>query len=377
MSQWAGTAFSIVYFWILEFVAFFILRDEGTAFPLGILLVACLVLGISDFLLKLIYDRDRSVMDAFLKTRPVPQSRWNLFLILSQCWKSGNLLLPLLFLPACFLFSRFPVGLLLFAVLYFLSVANGLLVSFIKHRGDYQSEKEVSTATHTYHSASGNAIFNLQVKSLIRSKRLRNTTLVIALVFLFQYVSQVKTDNKAYIFLFFFIYFFSGINSQNGLAVEASFFNGIWTRPIPLARILSDKCRMSAIMAALASLICFPLCLWLGTPIYLLLAFALFSSGFCTTATLVNAYDCRPFDLFGKTFYNNQGTYVKGSRVLLSFLYMGLAGLLPVFLPVWVASLVLGGLGLLGFAFQRPWFAWVERRFMANKHRYLERYMSI
>ena len=46
------------------------------------------------------------------------------------------------------------------------------------------------------------------------------------------------------------------------------------------------------------------------------------------------------------------------------------------FLSDLTASLILGGLGLIGFAFHRPFFDWVERKFLRNKHKYLEKYLA-
>jgi hypothetical protein len=49
-------------------------------------------------------------MDAFIKTRPIPQGSWDRFLTISQLWKPSNLALPFIMAPACFLFLPFAWG---------------------------------------------------------------------------------------------------------------------------------------------------------------------------------------------------------------------------------------------------------------------------
>ncbi|MBR6882866.1 MAG: hypothetical protein IKN06_07875, partial [Bacteroidales bacterium] len=66
-----GKIIIIVYFWILELLFFFMLRDEGgVGFPP--LLVAFIFLGaiVPDALIKIIFEHDQTVMDPFIRTRP-------------------------------------------------------------------------------------------------------------------------------------------------------------------------------------------------------------------------------------------------------------------------------------------------------------------
>ena len=93
---------------------------------------------------------------------------------------------------------------------------------------------------------------------------------------------------------------------------------------------------------------------------------------------MIDAYKATPFDLFGKTFFNYQGAggmYRVGS--ILGSLFLIILGVcLPLLLPGWPSVLILSGLGLLGFIFHRPYFAWVERKFLRDKYRYLDIYQS-
>ena len=124
-----GKIVIVAYFWLLELLLFFILRDEGVT-DMPPLLVSLILLSfiIPDFLFKLIFEHDQTVMDAFVKTRPISQSSWDRFLMLSQFWKSSNLTLPLSLVLACFLFLPFGWGLAVMLALYLFSVFGGFLV---------------------------------------------------------------------------------------------------------------------------------------------------------------------------------------------------------------------------------------------------------
>ena len=372
-----GSIVGIVYFWVLEVVFFFMLKDELPAIPPAVVAGVCGGLLVLDFIFKLIFERDQSVMDAFLKSRPVPQGRWDLFLALSQFWSPANLVMPVSVLPACLLFLSFPFGLAVAAGLYLFSALGGMLVVVLKHRGRYQTEKEVSTRGKTYRSGAANAVFNLQVKSLLRSKRLKTSSLFLSIFFYLEFIMQrvAESDYLGHFYLFGFI-FCAVMPASNGFAVEAGFFNGIMSRPLAVRRILEDKFRLSFFMAVAASLLCVPPCIWLGVPFYLPFCQAMFVAGFGSPLILIDAYKCVPFDLFGKTFYNRQGVNFKVSSFVAAVLLIGGGPQLSRFLPTWAACLIYVGLGLLGVAFHRPYFAWVERKFLNNKYKYLDKYMS-
>jgi len=371
-----GPAILILYFWIIELIVFIEVREKLP--PLAGVLIF-MAFFIPDFILKIIMERDHSVMDAFLKTRPVSQSLWERFLTVSQFWYPANLALPVAIAPACFMFLAFPLNIVMFIVVYLGSVFGGFLVMLLKHRGTYQSEKSASTkAARTFKSTTGHAIFGLQSKSVLRSKRLRGAIIYLTVWMFIMFLSYAVQDRLAELWLFYFICLGSSVLAQYGLGVEAGYFSAIWTRPVSISRVLKDKFMLAAALSGGAALISIPVCIWTGIPVYLPLAYALFSTGIGCPIALVDAYNCTPLDLFGKTFFNYQGSKgtFKVSTVLGMTVVLGLAILLPLLLSDLLAAIILGGLGLIGFAFHRPFFDWVERRFLANKHKYMEKYLS-
>ena len=377
-----GLVVIIVYFWLLELLLFFMLRKEGIA-DMPPLRVALIFLGfiVPDFLFKLIFEHDQTVMDAFVKTRPIPQGSWDRFLTISQLWRSSNLALPLIMAPACFLFLPFGWGLAVLLVIYLFSVFGGFIVMLLKHRGNYPLEKRVSAkAGRSFRQGSGHHVFGIQSRSFKRSKRLKTSVLVLTGVFFFQFISQGVGDIGRFdtIFLSFMILYAAIGLSQWGLSIEANFFCGIWTKPLPVHRLLEDKFLFSALLGGVTALIALPFCYWFEIPLYAPLAYALFNAGVGILFILVDAYKCMPFDLFGKTFFNHQGSSstFKASAFLALLVTMVLPVVLPLILPEWIAMLILALLGLVGCIFHRPYFRWVDRQFLKNRYHYMEKYLS-
>ena len=379
-----GKIILLAYFWFLEVLLFVMLRKEGVVdFPPLLVAGICLSFIIPDALFKLIFLHDETVMDAFIKTRPIQQGTWDRFLTISQFWKSSNLSMPLIMAPACLLFLPFGKGLLLLLALYLLSVFGGFIVMLLKHRGNYQQENLVSPKkARTFRQGSGNHVFGLQSRSFKRSRRLKTAMFVLWGVFLFNFITQGAFDGPnrtVELYLVFLLLYPPIMLPQYGLGVEANFFSGIWTKPFSLSRLLTEKFLFSALIGVIATLVILPFCLWFHIALYVPLANTLFAVGVGELFVLMDAYNCVPFDIFGKTFFNYQGASStwKGTIILGTILLMVIPLVLPLILPKWAAYLIIGGLGLAGILLHRPYFRWVERKFLKNRYKYMEKYLSI
>lgn len=252
---------------------------------------------VPDFILKLIIVHDASVMNAFLKTRPLPQEKWEHFLSISQFWKIENLEMPLIILPLCFLFMPFLTGLCVFIAMYLISVFGGFLVMLLKHRGNYQPENAVKAGHQkTFSSAGGKHVFGLQLRSFLRSKRL-------------------KTQ----------------------------------------------------------------MCIWSNVPFLTVLLYFMFIAGFANMIILVDPYKCVPLDLFGKSFFNTQGSSgtFKGSAFITILVIFGFGGVSALLLPPWACQVILSSLGIVGFCLHNSFFKWVEGNFMKNRYRCMEKYRTV
>ena len=248
-----GDILAVSYFWLLETLIFFLAKSDGMEFPP--MLTSAVILGflVPDIICKLIFENDITVMDSFLKTRPVPQELWDRFLAMSQLWKPSNLIIPLMLLPACFLFLPVLYGLIVFAALYLVSVFNGFVVMRIKHRGPYLSEKEVkSHNAGSVKSAKGNYISGLPLRSVMRLKKLRRIMILLTLMIYFQMLAQSMSNVKFGLsFAILYIFCLSSSILQYGFSVEANFFNALWTKPLAIEKLLEDK-KISVVTPTLA-----------------------------------------------------------------------------------------------------------------------------
>ena len=380
-----GWIIIIAYFWFLELLFFFLLRvGEGTGFPP--LLLAFMFLGaiVPDAIIKLIFEHDQTVMDPFIRTRPISQSSWDRFQSVSQFWKPSNLAMPLILAPACFLFMPFGWGLATLVVLYLFSVFGGFLVMLFKHRGNYPLEKRVSAkAGRSFRPGGGHHVFGIQSRSFLRSKRLKTSVFVLTPIIFLQFITYGLDGSvlgrSGNMFLLFAILYPTLALSQWGMSIESNFFGGIWTKPLAISRLLKEKFLFSALLGGVAAMLAIPFCLWLHVPVYTPVSYALFSAGVGVLFALMDAYNCKPFDLFGKTFFNYQGSAsaYKASVFIALAVTMVFPIVLMFLIPEWISCLILSLLGIAGIAFHRPYFRWVERKFLNNRYKYMEKYLSI
>lgn len=369
----------VAYFWFIEI--FSILKtgaaEKMSPSTAGTVLLVVLLL---DFFLKLIQQHDNTVMDAFLKTRPIPQKLWNRFLRLSHCWEPLNLMFPLGLLPIWFFTLPFGRALLMFVASYLFSVAGGIVVMRLKRNGPYAPEKAKVHKTHdsalTGRVRMGSV--GLQVKALLRSKRLMVSGLLLSASFYLYFLARVADGRSSRdAMLLVFLCVFSSLATQYGFSMEARFFNGLWTKPFPVRRLLEDKYAFSGFLTVLGGLLALPVFLFYHIPLWVLWSRMIFVAGLAPLAFLVKPFVCVPYDPFNPAHFNSagrtQGTF--NVAALLSFILMALAiALIHAFLPSDTQEYLLTGLGVAGFLARKPFFAWVERCFLRERHLYMDKY---
>ena len=382
MKSFLGLGLLVLYFWVIIFAVFFYFGDELLAeVPQEIWVIAPLSMVIPDFMFKLTFVSYCSVMDAFLKSRPIPLAKWKKFLALSHFWDPANLLVPIMLAPLFFLTLPWVSALPLLLILYALSVLNGYLAMRIKRRGSYQSEKKVSVSFLGGASLSSrHARFGLQYKSFLRSKRMWISVVLCFAFFLFEYIISYTVSGKLRtsdtIMLFMAVYYPICEPLQFGLGIEANSFSALWTRPGHLSEILNDKYRFGMMMGGIIATIMLILHFTMHTPILEPLSYVFFVVGLGSMIHLVQAYRCVPFDLFGTAFFNHQGT--SSSFSLISVVGIVIVMTVAIYadqsIPAPYSHAVLTGLGLLGFAIHRPVFRMSEKAFLKKRYKYMENY---
>lgn len=382
MKSFLGLGLLVLYVWVIIFAVFFYFGDELLAeVPQEIWVIAPLSMVIPDFMFKLTFVSYCSVMDAFLKSRPIPLAKWKKFLALSHFWDPANLLVPIMLAPLFFLTLPWVSALLLLLILYALSVLNGYLAMRIKRRGSYQSEKKVSVSFLGGASLSSrHARFGLQYKSFLRSKRMWISVVFCFAFFVFEYITSYTVSGKlrtsGTFMLFMAVYYPICEPLQFGLGIEANSFSALWTRPGHLSEILNDKYRFGMMMGGIIATIMLILHFTMHTPILEPLSYVFFVVGLGSMIHLVQAYRCVPFDLFGTAFFNHQGTSSSFSLISVVgiVIVMTVAIYVDQSIPAPYSHAVLTGLGLLGFAIHRPVFRMSEKAFLKKRYKYMENY---
>ena len=264
-------------------------------------------------------------------------------------------------------------------------MALGILMMRLKRRGPYLSEKAVvrkngrAAVRLTSRLATGS--LGIQVKGLLRSKRLLAASLPMAFYFLLTFLRAAgKEDGPvvgAEVFMLFFIFTFAQASVQFGLSIEAKFFNGLWTKPFPLRRLLEDKYNFAAILAGIAGVIGALVGLPFHFPVSSLLARVVFVAGFASLPILIDPYACVPFDPFNKTQFNTssrmQGTF-RISTLLATLGTFVSAGLLHLLHSQDLRNGIFFALGILGYLLHKRYFAWVEKKFLADRYKYMDIY---
>lgn len=376
-----GRAVITVYVWLISIMLLEVtgIKQEVPSYLWAIVFLSC---TLPDFIFKLIFEPASSVMDAFIKTRPISRDRWKHFMTVSQFWNPANLELPITMAPLCFwclpLASAFP----LVVVLYLLSVFGGYLVMLIKRRGPYQSEKAMTASRYSVAGSltSRYARVAMQYRSLLRSKRLKTMVLLPTALFLSQYILTIMDGGKVRastnFSLFISILYPACALQQLGLGIEARSFSAIWTRPGSLSKILCDKYWQGMAFCGIYMLFILLVSLWFHTSVLIPFSFALFSGGLGSLIFLADAYRCTPFDLFGKSFFNYQGSAgtFKPTVFLGVFAMIAFGFLIPRYIPAPYSYAVFSALGLLGIAVHRPLLRLVEKKFLNNRYKYMDKY---
>lgn len=383
--------------WMVEAAVCFGILESDTV-SLVVRLLAPLLVAIipmlfflPDVIYRFFMTHEETAMDAFLRTRPVKEETWERFLWFSQLLHPENLMLPAMVLPIALILLPLGWGLCLLLCMYLVSVFDAIVVMEARRGSPYlEGGKRQARAGEGWLElllsrlnirVMHDAVFGLQSRSLMRSRRLQIAIIVLFLWFAFYGYMQGFTGDAGDIMALDFFFFFSlalpsMTLAQYGLGIEANFFSGLWTRPVALRRILDDKFRFYTFISLLDSLIYLPACFMGILHWYVLIGAVLLTVGFCNVFMLWPCFRCEPFDLMGKAFFNQQGSRSSFNVKVFAIIFGSmLLHMVPVMLlpPVWylVVQLVICLLSL----YCRPrFFNHLVHDFERNRYKYMERY---
>lgn len=399
-----GSLFGKVYLlgclWMVEGGACFaILSDDTVSLvfrrlsPLFVAVIPMVFL-LPDIIYRFFMTHEETAMDAFLRTRPVKEDVWDQFLWLSQFLHPENLILPALIIPIALIAMPIGWGLALLLSLYLVSVFDAIVVMEMRRGSPYAENKKqqvkagegwLERLLNRFGLTAGqSAIFGLQLRSLLRSRRIQLPIIFFVIYFAWFSYSQGFTpvergDNIVFnYFLFFALLLPSNMLSQYGFGIEANYFNGLWSRPLPLRRILDDKFRIYNVLTLLSSLVYLPACFMGMLSWFVLIGQVLFTIGVGNIYTLWPCFHCEPFDLMGKAFFNQQGSRSSFNAKTFGIIFalIGLNVPFAIFLePMWFCLYCLV-LSIIGLSLRRKFFDYLIRDFERKKYKYMERYQK-
>lgn len=386
---------------------------------------------VPDFLHKLLMKHDETVMDHYLKSKPIPERAWNRFLLVGNLVNYWNWAFPLLMLPFCLVFMKWTDALLSFLLLQAVSMVGGvaitafrrakgwtnkwpvpvamviwLIVAFVysltvfflpwgvhivgffllcagavavfyDYLCDLHRYDEEKAKTNRLFLSGSSSLFSMEYVSVLRSKRLRIAVIILPLVFVLNCYNMRELGPMAYMMLMFAVFSPSMMLGQWVFGVEGNYFDGLWTKPVDLRTILVNKYWFYALLNVFSTLLVLPL-IWLGdvSP-WLVPVTWLFTAGLANLSLLPTALISSRIELFQSAFFNYQGASLAinmyGFVVLIPLAIYVLCVWL---LPLVTALIVLSAAGIVGIALHQVVIGWIARKYEQNRYKNFERYRS-
>lgn len=392
------------------------------------------IMLIPDFLVKILWKKDSIIMNDFLKTRPVENGYWNIFIFLVNLidfwnWLSLFFLIPLSFITmsvqrafiASFLFfvasltngfavsilhgtqgwkNKIPVlfteGLgLLFAAFYSLNVFhlswNIHIMGFILLFALIFFLLYIYNSTICHYTAyswnmrktynSGGFLFSmLSVAGILRSKKLI-PNMLFPLFFIPQLLSSESEYVSAYMVYFNISCFLSAASLLMGnmmLGIESNFMDGLWTRPCELKKILRNIYCFYAILCIIYAVILLMLLFGIQKiSLYFIFVELIFVIGVVNLTIFINIFSSNRLDLFKFSFFNNQGCSMSLTLSnLITVIPLITELILLFFMPFTISCIVIGCSGFLGIFFHRFILNWFAKKYIRNRYKHFERYRN-
>ena len=103
-----GEVYFFALFMIISCIVTFVIYEETGAVDGMEKVIPFIAAGIiiPDFINKLLMKHDETVMDHYLKSKPIPERSWNRFLLVTNLFSFWNWAIPILLLPFCVLFLK-------------------------------------------------------------------------------------------------------------------------------------------------------------------------------------------------------------------------------------------------------------------------------
>lgn len=394
----------------------------------GLIIAAFLL--VPDIIMKMSMKGDAVFMDDYLKSRPVPERIWGVFLLFSNVTNFLNYLLPIIMLPFLFFLFGWKLAVADFALMLFLSYADSLFVTCFRRTSDnflrfsliagwfimlaamslillfsvllpvwmqyigmfvlafavlsglvvfLANEENYDESRHkaVRHRSLGKVtLFTMQLYGLIRAKRLRVMVMLMFLIFIFDAYIDVwisPEDASLVLYTVLAVIMPSLVLSQWTFGVEANFFSGLITKPVTVEEMLDNCYYFYILLSFVGALFMIPV-LFFTSKFTLLMLIASFSIAlFINLFNMPTCLFSTRLELFSNSFFNMQGANMKIN-------FYSLALLLPaaIFVGIYLLcgpviwSIVSIVTGVISIAVHRKVIKLVAMRFVARRYSRLE-----
>lgn len=397
-----------------------------------------LVLGmlVPDIVLKMTMKTSTTLMDDYLKSRPVSRQAWSRFLLVINVAGLINYVMPVVMLPFTILvlstgealwcilamlllsyadsifvicyrrtsdrFLKFSVAagwmvmfmaaslFVLFSIplpvwmhyaglmVFVLAVLTGIMAFLEKEKEKYDEGRRKATRQRSFGKIT---LFSMQLYGLIRTRRLRSMVLIVSLLLIgdayFMAWMSTPDDSSVTIYSIIAVVLPSVVLSQWTFGVEANFFQGLVTKPVSVRQLLINCYYFDLLLSLVSALLMTPLAFMAPQFTPMMLVGSMFLSVFINLYNMPTCLFSTRLELFSNSFFNMQGANMKINLYSLSMLIP-----LVLFTCVWllwgsmVWSVVCMAVGVISLCLSRRVISNIASRFEARKYARLESFMS-
>lgn len=439
----AFVASYIVLLYVVVGVSFYVnLKEHGSELPSdappAVFASAFVVMSLlPDILLKMTMKRDITVMDDYVKTRPIPEKMWNRFLLVTNLVSYWNYVLPLLTMSVLFLLFDIPHAIGTFLLMLLFSYVNGMyvtcwrkatgwmlkwpllvgwmgmfllligsilffsflmpelllagmgvfavailagLTAYLCHLKIYNETKR---KTARFRGFSHVSLFSLQYIGIMRAKRVRYMVLLITGIFLFDaYLNAFimePGDSEKFVFLYVVgaVLLPSLTLSQWTFGVEANYFQGLLTKPVRIEQLLRNCFYFYVMVSAVAIVPVIPFLFITDIVSVFVLVGAFCMAVFLNLFNLPTCLFSSRLEIFKSSMFNMQGANMKINFYSIVFLLpMSLSTAVYYYIGETAWCLMSIVLAVLSIVAHRWVIGKVAAIFYKNRHKRMEKFME-
>lgn len=441
-TKWRSVAIKLYIYSVVFFMGWLTYRLSGHNFNnfLGrsdlseVIILIELLLLFPDFIIKLLWKYDATVMDDYLKTRPIPERDWDKFLILENSISFWNLYLLLFLIPLCFIFMSFGKFILAIPLFYTGSLVNSIAVTCIRkacrwkyilpilfgwfiwfcccvitgvnlfalslvlrvcvfccinvivigilylYIGTFRRYNENLNHVRRVRNMGDISLFSSEYISVMRSKRLLYPMISLPAIFILQVYSQLLGPNLKWFDFFNVILAISSFSltlGQSIFSIEGNYFDGIWTRPVQIRTLLRNKYYFLSILSFIPALLMVPAFLLSGLSLWLIPSALIFVIGVILPLFIPTCLMSSRLNLFESAFFNYQGSNVAINVYgFVIFIPITFYMLCVSYLPLNTALIIFCVLGIIGIACHRLVIAKIALVWESKRYKKMEKYRT-